>query len=60
MSDVRKVTNQLIGLVDDGVLSWETVAMACLSYMSEDHVADMADYNYLIDDENDENDEAGE
>lgn len=53
MSDVRKVTNQLIDLVDDGVLSWETVAMACLSYMSEDHVADMASDNYLIEDSED-------
>ena len=58
MSDVRKVTNQLIDLVDEGVLSWEIIARACLSYMSEDHVADMASLNYLIDDEND--DEAGE
>ena len=60
MNDVRKVTNQLIDLVDEGLLDWETVAMACLSYMSERDVADMAQYNYLIDDENDENDEAGE
>lgn len=60
MSDVRKVTTQLIDLVDDGVLSWETIAMACLSYMSEDHVADMASDNYLIDDENDDDSEAGE
>jgi hypothetical protein len=51
MSDVRKVTTQLIDLADDGVLSWETIAMACLSYMSEDHVADMASDNYFIDDE---------
>ena len=59
MNDVRKVTCQLIDLADDGVLSWETVAMACLSYMSEDQVADMASDNYLIDDQNDD-DEAGE
>ena len=53
MSDVRKVTNQLIDLVDDGVLDWETVAMACLSYMSENDVTDMAQYNYLIEDSED-------
>lgn len=58
MSDVRKVTNQLYDLVDEGLLDWEIIARACLSYMSENDVADMADYNYLIDDEND--DEAGE
>lgn len=51
MSDVRKVTNQLIDLVDEGLLDWEIIARACLSYMSEDHVADMAQYNYLVDDE---------
>ena len=54
MSNVRKVTTKLIDLVDEGLLDWEIIAMACLSYMSEDHVADMAQYNYLIDDENDE------
>lgn len=59
MSDVREITNRLYDLVDDGVLDWETIGRACLSYMSEDHVADMAQYNYLIDDENDD-DEAGE
>jgi hypothetical protein len=58
MSEVRNVTTQLIDLVNDGVLSWESIAVACLSYMSEHDVADMAQYNYFIDDEND--DEAGE
>jgi hypothetical protein len=51
MSDVRKVTNQLIDLAVDGVLSWQVIAIACLQYMSEDHVADMASDNYFIDDE---------
>jgi hypothetical protein len=58
MSDVREITNRLYDLVDEGVLSWDMIARACLSYMSESDVADMAQYNYLIDDEND--DEAGE
>lgn len=51
MNDVRKVTNQLIDLADSGALSWETIAMACLLYMSERDVADMASDNYFIDDE---------
>lgn len=51
MSDVRVVTNRLYDLVDQGVLTWEIIGQACLSYMSEDHVADMAQYNYLVDDE---------
>jgi hypothetical protein len=58
MSDVREITNRLYDLVDEGVLSWDMIARACLSYRSESDVADMAQYNYLIDDEND--DEAGE
>ncbi len=58
MSDVRKVTNQLLDLADDGVLSWESIAVACLLYMSESAVADMAGDNYFIDDDTDsENDE---
>lgn len=62
MNDVRVVTNRLYDLVDEGLLDWEIIARACLSYMSEHDVADMAQYNYLIDDENDddETDEAGE
>jgi len=51
MSDVREITNRLYDLVDQGVLSWETIGQACLSYMSESDVADMASYNYLVDDE---------
>jgi hypothetical protein len=58
MSDVRKVTSQLIDLVNDGLLTWEQIAMECLSYMSECQVADMAYCGYLINDEID--DEAGE
>lgn len=61
MSDVRVVTNRLYDLVDQGVLTWEIIGQACLSYMSEHDVADMAQYNYLIDDETDDDDsEAGE
>lgn len=45
----RKVTNKLIeDVVEGGVLSWEMIARACLSYMSEDEVADMAHINELL------------
>lgn len=37
----REITNKLLELLEEGVLSWETVARECLSYMSEDDVADM-------------------
>jgi hypothetical protein len=37
----REITNKLLELLEEGALSWETVARECLSYMSEDEVADM-------------------
>ena len=43
--DVRKITDDVISAVEDGFLSWETVAKAALVYMSEDDVADMAQIN---------------
>jgi len=42
MSNVRQVTNTLIDLAEQGVISWESIATACLRYMSEANVADMA------------------
>ena len=52
----RKVTNQLLELVDEGVLDAREVLAAALGYMSEADVADMAHSNELIleDDEDDE------
>ena len=52
---VREATEKLIDLAEEGVLSWETIARAALNYMSEDEVADMAQYNEFIEDE-EEND----
>ena len=54
MSDVREITNKIVELAEEGLLSWQDVALACLGYMSEDHVADMASDNYFIEDEDDE------
>ena len=48
MSNARKVTCELIEAVENGLLSWESIARASLSYMSEDDVRDMAEYNCLI------------
>lgn len=42
---VREVTDNVISAVEDGFLSWESVAKAALRYMSEDDVADMAQAN---------------
>ena len=54
---VRKVTNQILEMLEEGVLQPDTVIMACLTYMSEDEVADMAHVNGFLDDEEDESDE---
>jgi len=54
----RKVTNQLLELIKEGALDAETVLKACLSYMSEADVADMAhDNELLVEEEEEEEDE---
>lgn len=50
----REKTNQLIELVENGLLTWEQVARGALTYMSEDDVADMARSEELIGDEPEE------
>lgn len=54
MRQPRETTNKIINLAVDGVLSWETIARECLSYMSEDDVDDMATSNEWVDSEEDE------
>ena len=39
--DVRKYTNKLLNMIQDGALDWELVCRECLSEMSEDAVRDM-------------------
>ena len=50
----RKVTNQLLELIEDGILDPQTVLEACLQYMSEDDVADMAHSNEFLEEEEDD------
>ena len=52
--DVRKTTNRLLQLAEDGVISWEEVARAALDRMSEDDVAEMMKANELEEKENEE------
>ena len=54
---MRKATNKLLEMIEDGLLSYESVATACLSYMSEDDVADMAHCNEFIEEEETEEQE---
>jgi hypothetical protein len=55
MSDVRKATNKILEMVEEGILDRDTVITACLKYMSEADVADMAHCNEFF--EEDEEDE---
>ena len=48
---VKESTSLLIEMMDDGALSSRSLAEACLSYMSEDEVEDMARVNEFILDE---------
>lgn len=44
----RETTNRLLEMVDEGVLDARTLALACLKYMSEDDVEDMAKANEFV------------
>ena len=46
---VRKQTNKLLEMLDQGLVTKDYVIMACLKYMSEDQVADMMRDNDIID-----------
>lgn len=45
MQDTRYATNKILKMVEEGVLDKDTVIMACLKYMSEAEVVDMAEMN---------------
>ena len=47
----RETTTRLLEMVDDGVLDARTLALACLKYMSEDDVEDMAKANEFLEEE---------
>lgn len=44
----RETTNRLLEMVDEGALDARTLALACLKYMSEDDVEDMAKVNEFV------------
>jgi hypothetical protein len=55
---MREATNRILELVEEGMLDRDTVIMACLKYMSEDDVSDMAHANeFFLDEDEDEEDE---
>jgi hypothetical protein len=45
---IREYTNQLLEMVDEGLLDRDTVIMACVKYMSEDDVRDMMFANEFV------------
>lgn len=47
----RRYTNELIEMIEQGLLSQETVINACLKYMSEADVEDMMRCNDFIEDD---------
>ncbi len=53
----RQYTNQLLEMIEDGLLDKGTVIDACLSYMSESDVQDMMESNDFIEAEEDEDEE---
>jgi hypothetical protein len=53
----RKVTTQLLEMIEDGILDPQTVLEACLSYMSEADVADMAHRNEFLGEEEEEDED---
>lgn len=47
----RKVTNEVLNMIEEGILDRDSVILACLKYMSEDEVCEMAHINGFLDDE---------
>ena len=52
---MREATNKILEMVEEGLIDKDYLILACLKYMSEDSVADMARINELtFEDEKDE------
>ena len=47
----REYTCKILEAIEEGRLDKDQVIMACLKYMSETEVGDMADYNNFFDEE---------
>ncbi len=53
---MRKYTNMLLEMIDDGLIDRDLVITACLKYMSEDDVQDMMEANEFIDEQFEDDD----
>lgn len=54
LAQTRQTTIKLLDSIDEGYLDKDYVINACLSYMSEDQVADMCQVNQFFDQEEEE------
>lgn len=52
--DVRKNTNRLLEMVENGEVDKYTVILMCVKYMSEDDVTDMMRLNELLEEDEEE------
>jgi hypothetical protein len=52
--ETRKITNQILEMIEEGILDPQVVVKACLCYMSEADVADMARAEDLISDDDED------
>jgi hypothetical protein len=55
----RLMTNKILEAVEAGLIDKDYLIMACLKYMSESEVADMAHANELFGHEEEEDDDDG-
>lgn len=55
--DVRKNTNKVLELADNGMISWRSLAEMALKWMSEDDVEEMAKANELFYEEDEDEEE---
>jgi hypothetical protein len=54
---MRKYTNMLLEMIEDGLIDRDLVITACLKYMSEDDVQDMMEANEFIDEQFEDEDD---
>ena len=56
---MREMTSKLIAMMDEGLITAESVAEMALAYMSEDDVADMMRANDILLEEDEEDEDDG-
>lgn len=52
--ETRKATNKVLELAEEGMISWSSLAMMALKWMSEDDVAAMCKANDVLIEEDDD------